>query len=73
MAMDVQPYNLKRIIIKAIDAETKNIIEEEAKNAAVKVEKRVRELIGRVAMQASSHYSIVDMKESLVITVKTNS
>lgn len=68
-----QDYDLKKVIIKAIDAETKNIIEEEAKNAAIKVEKRVRELVGRVALQASNHYSIQDMKDHLIITVKTNS
>lgn len=72
MAIDTQPYDLKRVIIKAMEVETRKIIEEEAKNAAITVEKRVREMAGRTAMQASNHYSIMEQQDNLVITVKTN-
>ena len=70
MAIDTTRYDLKAIVLKTMREETIRIVEEEAKIAADKVEKRIRGMAGQVAMEASKQYSVYEQQDNLIITIK---
>jgi hypothetical protein len=62
--------NIESIIKQAIDRHTKEIIEEEAAEAAKRVEKRVREKTGEIAANIARHIEYNQMGQELRITVR---
>ena len=52
MSADLQ--SLHKAILKAMSEETRRIVDEEAKNAAKRVEERVRAQAGQIATQVAS-------------------
>lgn len=56
-------------IQKAIKAEVESIVEQEAKAAAVRVEKRVGEQVGSIAATCLEHFSFERMGNHLQIVV----
>jgi hypothetical protein len=61
---------LHRAILSAMKAETKRIVEEEAKAAATRVEERVRGLSGEIATRVASWVEYSQNRNELRITVK---
>ena len=61
---------LHRAILDAMEAETARILEEEARNAAARVEARVRAMTGDIAMQVASWVEFESMRNQLRITVR---
>ena len=50
-----EPSSLEGAIRKAIETRTRQVVEEEAKNAAERVESRVREEAGAIAIRVAQH------------------
>lgn len=61
--------HLERAILNAMQEETNRIIEEESKNAAKRVEERVRGMAGEIATRVASWVSYESMRNELRITV----
>jgi hypothetical protein len=61
---------LRKAILDAMETETRQIVDEEAKNAAARVEERVRGLIGGIATKVASFVSYETMQNELLITVR---
>lgn len=66
----INTTELHKAILKAMEAETNRIIEEEAKVAASRVEERIRGLVGQVATKVSSYVNFETGRDRLIITVK---
>lgn len=62
--------SLQAAVAKAIEEETRRIIEQEAKKAAIEVEMRVRGMIGQIATKLTSHISFERFGQDLRITVR---
>lgn len=61
---------LHRAILGALEAKTKTIIDEEAKNAAARVEERVRGSAGEIAAKVASWVDYSRNTQELRITVR---
>lgn len=61
---------LQKSIVQAMESETRRIVDEEAKNAATRVEERVRGLIGQIATKAASWVEYSTFGNELRITVR---
>jgi hypothetical protein len=62
--------NLHQVVLHALEKETQRIVEEEAKNAAERVEERVRAQAGQIATKVASYVSYQPRFNELIITVK---
>lgn len=60
---------LHKAILAKMDEETRRIVDEEAKNAAKRVEERVRGLAGEIATKVASWVSYEAMRNEIRITV----
>lgn len=60
---------LHRAILTKMDEETRRIVDDEAKNAANRVEERVRGLAGEIATKVASWVSYEAMRNEIRITV----
>jgi len=61
---------LHKAILHAMETETRRIVEEEAKNAAARVEERVRAQAGQIATKVASYVSYEAMRNEVRITVR---
>lgn len=61
--------HLHKAILAKMDEETRRIVDEEAKNAADRVEERVRGLAGEIATKVASWVSYQAMRDEIRITV----
>lgn len=61
---------LYQAVIYAMKKQTQRIVEEEAKNAAERVEERVRAQAGQIATKVASYVSYEPRFNELIITVK---
>jgi hypothetical protein len=61
---------ISMLIVKAVDFRVNEIIQDEAKKTAEKVEKRVRDDVGLIAARVLEHYSMERMGDRIVIEVK---
>jgi len=62
--------NLRQVVLHAMEKETQRIVEEEAKNAAERVEERVRAQAGQIATKVASYVSYEPGFNELRITVR---
>lgn len=62
--------NLRVSIVNLIEAETRKIVEEEAKLASSRVESRVKSLAGQIATQVASRTQFSMVGEELLIKVQ---
>ena len=62
--------DLYKVVLHAMEKETQRIVEEEAKNAAERVEERVRAQAGQIATKIASYVSYEQMRNELIITVR---
>jgi hypothetical protein len=60
---------LHKAILAALETETKQIVEEEAKKAAERAEQRVRGMLGQIATSIATHVSFEGFGRELRITV----
>ena len=60
---------LHKAILAKMEEETRRIVDEEAKNAAKRVEERVRGLAGEIATRVASWVSYEAMRNEIRITV----
>lgn len=61
--------NLEERVHAAIEEHAKDLLETEIKRAVVEYERRLRELVGKVAISVSGTYSIATLGQELVIRV----
>lgn len=61
---------LHKAILAALETETKQIVEEEAKKAAERAEQRVRGMLGQIATSIATHVSFEGFGRELRITVQ---
>jgi hypothetical protein len=61
---------LHKAILQGMDTETRRIVDEEAKNAATRVEERVRKLSGEIATKVASWVRYDAMRNEVRITVR---
>lgn len=61
---------LHKAIVQAMDTETRKIVDEEAKNAAARVEERVRAMAGQIATKTASFVTMDRMNDELRIVVR---
>ncbi len=62
--------DLYKVVLHTLEKETQRIVEEEAKNAAQRVEERVRAQAGQIATKVASYVSYESMMSELRITVR---
>ena len=60
---------LHKAVLSALETETKKVVEEEAANAAKRVEERVRGMLGQIATNIATHVSFEGFGRELRITV----
>ncbi len=60
---------LHKTILDAMEQETRRIVDEESRNAAKRVEERVRGLAGQIATKVASWVSYEAMRNEVRITV----
>ena len=61
---------IHQAVLHTLEKETQRIVEEEAVNAAERVQKRVRAQFGQIATQVASYVSYHQMQDELHITVR---
>ncbi len=61
---------VEKLVKDAIEKETAAIVEEEAKEAAARVEKRVRGMLGQIATQIVSNVDFERFQNRLCISVR---
>jgi hypothetical protein len=64
-----KPPDLHALILNALNAETERIVAEEAKNAAARVEERVRGMSAVIAARVASHVRMDTLSNELVISL----
>jgi hypothetical protein len=62
--------DLRQVVQHHLEKQTQLIVEEEAKNAAERVEERVRAQAGQIATKVASYVSYQPRFNELIITVK---
>jgi hypothetical protein len=62
--------DLYKVVLHAMEKETQRIVEEEAKNAAERVEERVRAQAGQIATKVATYVSCQPRFNELIITVR---